>query len=169
MDLDQSADCCVSSDPSLVGRSASQEITWRPGSRPALTNAFLSPGRVTTISDSCVAGGIGPKSLVRVADYTSIWIVSAIAGGDSLRVQFEVHLSRGSSQKPIAILETLPARRVDASPTTLVASDPSQSHFERIRHTAPECSDAEQCRSSIENPKSSLSAARAPSEAAHPK
>jgi hypothetical protein len=111
MDLDQSADCCVSSDPSLVGRSASQEITWRPGSRPALTNAFLSPGRVTTISDSCVAGGIGPKSLVRVAAYTSIWIVSAIAGGDSLRVQFEVHLSRGSSQKPIAILETLPARR----------------------------------------------------------
>ena len=72
-------------------------------------------------------------------------------------------------QKPIGILETLPARRVNASPTRLVASDPSQSHFERIRHTAPECSDAEQCRSSIENPKSSLSAARAPSEAAHPK
>ena len=41
---------------------------------------------------------IGPKSLVRVADYTSMWIVFAIAGGDSPLVQFEVHLSPGSSK-----------------------------------------------------------------------
>jgi len=33
------------------------------------------------------------------ADYASIWIVSAIAGGDSPLVQFEVHLSPGSSPK----------------------------------------------------------------------
>jgi hypothetical protein len=52
---------------------ASNESSSLGTGETASVYEFFSLVRITPISDGCVASGIAPNSLVRVADYASKW------------------------------------------------------------------------------------------------